>query len=307
MKMRREVFPREPQVSVVTHTIYASRTSTATSLPVTEDVPIPVGPIVGGIIGGVLIVFLVVGAWWWWGSRSRSVQAKSGKARRAQDLAKTRTGHGKTQSMETLNTSASHTNSQSSHMSEKSPSPSHPPVLKPSAILAAQQKNHRPVFTHQTPSTTSITSSKYAPARPSPLALNVVNRSPSVMSENPPMVLVTAPPRSSSPEISPQSAALRSLVPLPPKVHVVPPSPPPPMRKLDAPTEERNVRESVQSVQSVQSVASNYSLDSPVGVAYGGDETAREVYINPRDTWNADALDLDRDPFASPAEYASRR
>ena len=82
------------------------------------------------------------------------------------------------------------------------------------------------------------------------------------------------------------------------------------MRKLGAPIEERNVRESVQSVQSVQSAASNYSLDSPVGVAYGGDETAREVYVNPRDTWrdsNADVLDLDRDPFASPAEYASRR
>lgn len=294
MKMRREVYPREPQVSVVTRTIYASSTSTSTgmAMPV-EDTPIPFGPIVGGIAGGVLIVLLAVGGWWWWVSKMRAAKAMGAKTRRAQDLAAARTGHGKTESTETLNTKASHSKSQSSYMSEKSAtSPTHEPVQKPSAILAAQQKNPRSPVTHQTTSSTSLASSKYAPLRPSPLALNVVNRASSAMSEEPPTVVVTAPPQTDSNILSPQTAALRSISPLPPKVNVVPPSPPPPKRSLDAPGTERNQRESVQSMQSVLTVASEYSLDSPVGVAYGGDEMTHEAYANPMDDWRASKPDV---------------
>ncbi|KAJ1310384.1 hypothetical protein OPQ81_007122 [Rhizoctonia solani] len=293
MRMKREVFPRAPQVSVVTQTVYASSTATATSPPQVEDVPIPLGAIVGGIIGGMLIVLVALGGWWCWGSSLRASKAKVTKARRAQNLTAARTRHSKTESTETLKTTGSRSTPQTP-LSEKfkekqsaDPPASHETVQKPSAILA-QERNTRPPFMHQTNSSASLGSSKYAPSRPSPLALNVVTRSPSVLSENPPTVIVTATSSPNNPEIlSPQSAALRSLVPLPPKVNVVPPSPPPPAHILSAPTTDKNQRRSIQSVQSFQSVASEYSLDSPIGVAYGGDELEKEPYVNPRDEWRA--------------------
>lgn len=292
MRMKREVFPRAPQVSVVTKTIYASSTAISTSPPQPENVPIPLGPIVGGIIGGMLIVLVAVGGWWCWGSRLRSSNAKGAKARRAQHLTAARTGHSKTESTETLKTNGGHSKSQSSlseKTKEKQPTnatATHESVQKPSAILA-QEKNSRSPFMHQTNSSASLTSSRYAPSRPSPLALNVVTRTPSMLSENPPTVVVTTAPQPNTPEVlSPQSAALRSLLPLPPKVNVVPPSPPPPVHALPVPTTEKNSR------QSVQSVASEYSLDSPVGVAYGGDELEQEPYINPRDEWRASQDDV---------------
>ncbi|KDN49384.1 hypothetical protein RSAG8_02086, partial [Rhizoctonia solani AG-8 WAC10335] len=142
----------------------------------------------------------------------------------------------------------------------------------------------------QTVSSTSIASSRYVPSRPSPLALNVVTRAPSVATDDPPTVVVTAPAQSNHPAVlSPQSAALRRLSPLPPKVQVVPPSPPPPAHTLPAPATDKNPR---QSVQSVQSAASEYSLDSPVGVAYGGDELEQQPYTNPRDEWRASQDDV---------------
>ncbi|KAH7340277.1 hypothetical protein B0J17DRAFT_715507 [Rhizoctonia solani] len=298
MRMKREVFPRAPQVSVVTKTIYASSTAISTGPSQTESVPIPIGPIVGGIIGGMLIVLVAVGGWWWWGSRLHESKAKGAKARRAQSLTAARTGHNKTESTETLKTNSGHSKSQSSlseKTKEKQPANAtvtHESVQKPSAILA-QERNARPPFMHQTNSSASLASSRYAPSRPSPLALNVVTRAPSALSENPPSVVVTAAPRSNSPELlSPQTAALRSLSPLPPKVHVVPPSPPPPVHALPVPATEKNSRQSVQSVQSAQSMASEYSLDSPVGVAYGGDELERMPYINPRDEWRASQDDI---------------
>jgi hypothetical protein len=222
------------------------------------------------------------------------------KARRAQDLAFARTGHGKTESTETLNSTLSKSHSHSSHLSEKSMTKSgHEPVKKPSAILAQQPKSRSP-FTHNAPSSTSLASSKYAPSRPSPLALGVVTRSPSVMSENPPAVVVSAPRRETA-GLTPQAAALRSIAPLPPFVKVVPPSPPPPAQMLLAPAKERVQR---QSVQSVQTVASDYSLDSPVGVAYGGDELERESYMNPRDEWRESKGDvMDRMSAAAQARH----
>ncbi|KAF8610506.1 hypothetical protein BDV93DRAFT_601505 [Ceratobasidium sp. AG-I] len=290
-RMKRELLPREPQVSVVTQTIYASSTSTSTGLPLPADnSSIPLGPIVGGIAGGVFLVLLAVGGWMWWGSRMRAAKAKGAKARRAQDLAAARTGHSKTESTDTLNTIRSKTHSQSSHLSEKSEkseaSSTHE-VKKPSAILA-QQKSSRSPFTHNAPSTTSLASSRYAPSRPSPLALAVVTRPSSQLSSRPPTVVVTVPPQLSP--LKPlarqsASAVLRSLAPLPPAVNVVPPSPPPPAPMLLAPAAEKTQRQSVQSVQSVQTVASEYSLDSPVGVAYGGDELELEAHKNPRDEW----------------------
>lgn len=168
-------------------------------------------------------------------------------------------------------------------------------MKKPSAILA-QQKSARAPFAHNAPSTTSLASSKYAPSRPSPLALAVVTRPSSQLSDRPPTVVVTMPPQPSplNPSTPPQSAsaALRSLAPLPPAVNVVPPSPPPPARALLAPETEKTQRQSVQSVQSVQTVASEYSLDSPVGVAYGGDELELEAYTNPRDEWRESNGDI---------------
>lgn len=214
------------------------------------------------------------------------------KARRAQDLAKARTAqHGKTQSTETLNTIRSKAHSNSSHLSEKSEqsetSSTHEPVKKPSAILS-QQKSSRPSFAHNAPSTTSLASSKYAPSRPSPLALAVVTRPPSEMSDRSPTVVVVPPPQPSPlkpPTPQSASAVLRSLTPLPPAVNVVPPSPPPPAHMHLAPAADRTQRQSVQSVQSAQTVASEYSLDSPIGVAYGGDELELEAYTNPRGDW----------------------
>ncbi|KAB5593052.1 hypothetical protein CTheo_3517 [Ceratobasidium theobromae] len=287
-KMKRVVLPREPQVSVVTQTIRASSTSTSTELPLAvKDQPLPFGAIVGGTVSGMLIVLLVVGGWWWWGSRMRASREKGAKARRSQLLA-ARVGitHEKTQSTESLK-SADHSKSQSqfSHNSEKPENQTIIPVLqepvkKPSAILA-QQKNSRPPFVHPASSTTSLGSTKYAPARPSPLARNVVTNAPSTMSENAPTVDITAPANSSV-------AASRNLAP-PPSVKVVPPSPPRPARMLDAPVTASSQRQSVQSVQSAQTV---YSIDSPVGVAYGGDETEHEAYTNPRDEWRASNADM---------------
>ncbi|CAE6433301.1 unnamed protein product [Rhizoctonia solani] len=295
MRMKREVFPRAPQVSVITKTVYASSTAIPSNSPQVENAPIPLGPIVGGILGGMLIVLVAVGGWWWWGSRLRASKAKGAKARRAQHLTAARTRHSRTDSTENLKTSGSHSKSQAS-LSEKTreeqpakTSVAHESIQKPSAILA-QEKNTRPPFMHQTNSSASLASSRYAPSRPSPLALNVVTRAPSALSENPPTVLVTSPTQSSGqPLLSPQSAALRSLSPLPPKVHVLPPSPPPPVHTLPAPALNKHQR---QSVQSVQSVASDYSLDSPVGVAYGGDELEREPYTNPRDEWRSSQDDI---------------
>ncbi|CAE6433624.1 unnamed protein product [Rhizoctonia solani] len=290
-KMRREVFPRVPQVSVVTQTITASSTSTSTSLPQTGS-PVPIGPIVGGIVGGMLIVLVAVGGWWWWGSLLNDSKVQGAKARRAQSLTATRAGHSKTESTETLKTTGSRSQTTLSEKTQEKQSNNakvaQESVQLPSAILAQQQKNTRSPFMHNANSTTSLASSKYMPSRPSPLALNVVTRAPSVLSDNPPIVLVTAPPQSDTKVMSPQSAALHSLLPLPPKVHIVPPSPPPPVHKLPIPT-DKNQR---QSVQSLQSVASEYSLDSPIGVAYGGDELEREPYINPRDEWRASQEDV---------------
>jgi hypothetical protein len=39
-------------------------------------------------------------------------------------------------------------------------------------------------------------------------------------------------------------------------------------------------------------MASEYSLDSPVGVAYGGDEMEHESYKNPRDEWRESKGDV---------------
>ncbi|CAE6418473.1 hypothetical protein RSOLAG1IB_00943 [Rhizoctonia solani AG-1 IB] len=293
-RMRRELLPRVPQVSVVTQTITASSTSTSTSLP-QASTPVPIGSMVGGIVGGMLIVLVAVGAWWWWGSLLNDSKAQGAKARRAQNLNAARTGHAKTESTETLKTAGNRsptTLSEKTQEKSNSTQVAHEPVQLPSAILAQQQKNTRSPFMHQANSTTSLASSKYTPSRPSPLALNVVTRAPSALSDNPPTVFVTAPPQPDIKVMSPQSAALHSLSPLPPKVHVVPPSPPPPVHKLPVPNADKNQRQSVQSVQSAQSVASEYSLDSPVGVAYGGDELERESYINPRDEWRSSQEDI---------------
>ncbi|KAL5636104.1 hypothetical protein ACGC1H_004799 [Rhizoctonia solani] len=291
LRMKRELFPRAPQVSVVTRTIYASNTAATTNSPQPEDVSVPIGPIVGGIVGGMLIVLVAVGGWWWWGSRLRVSNAKGAKARRAQHLTTARTGHSKTESTETLKTKGSHSKPQASlseKRQEKQPdnaTVTHDSVQKPSAILA-QERNTRPPFMHQTNSSASLTSSRYVPSRPSPLALNVVTRAPSVATDNPPTVVVTAPKQPSDPPLlSPQSAALRRLSPLPPKVQVVPPSPPPPVHRLSKPITR-------QSIQSVQSAASEYSLDSPIGVAYGGDELERQQYTNPRDEWRESQDDI---------------
>ncbi|KAG8708003.1 hypothetical protein FRC09_001504 [Ceratobasidium sp. 395] len=263
--MEKMLVPRAPQVSVVTRTIYASSTSTATAPAVpTSDPGIPLGPIVGGMIGGMAIVLLAVGGWFWWGSRLRAAKAKGAKARRAQELAATRTGHGhsKTESTEVLAQSKS-------RMSEKSGTGSvsaSEPVKKPSAILSEKpnpSSHSRSPFNHQTGSATSLGSSKYAPSRPSPLALGVVNRPDSVVSD-------------------------KSVVPAPflPAVNVVPPSPTISIKALLSPPEpDRAQRQSVQSTQSVQTVGSEYSTESAVGVAYGGDEGTQEVYKNPRDEW----------------------
>ncbi|CAE6464516.1 unnamed protein product [Rhizoctonia solani] len=297
MRMRREVLPRAPQVSVVTQTITASgvSTSTSTSLPQTST-PVPIGPMVGGIVGGMLIVLLAVGGWWWWGSLLNDPKANGAKARRAQSLTAARTRHSKTESTETLKTTGGRSQTTLSEKTQekqsKNSAGTNETVQLPSAILAQQQKNTRPPFMHQANSSTSLTGSKYTPSRPSPLALNVVTRALSVVSDNPPTVLVTAPPQSEVKVMSPQSAALHSLSPLPPQVHIVPPSPPPPAHVLPVPGTEKNQRQSVQSMQSVQSVASEYSLDSPIGVAYGGDELEREPYINPRDEWRASREDV---------------
>lgn len=258
-RMRREILPREPQVSVVTQTIYASSTSTATPIPIpTKDTGVPYGPIVGGMVGGMVIVLLVVGGWFWWGSRVRAAKAKGAKARRAQHLAVVRTGHGKSESTETLKTS-------SPDPEKPKPAPANHPVKKPSDILAEKPKpNGRSPFNMTAPSTTSL-ASKYAPARPSPLALAVVTRSPSVMSDHMPVP-------------TPGSGL--------PAVNVVPPSPSMPSQALLAPEEPgRAQRQSVQSAKSVQSVASEYSAESAIGVAYGGDEGERDVLKHPHDEW----------------------
>ncbi|KAG9082753.1 hypothetical protein FS749_006590 [Ceratobasidium sp. UAMH 11750] len=256
-RMERAILPREPQVSVVTRTIYASSTSTTTALAIpTDDPSIPLGPIVGGIVGGMAIVLLAVGGWFWWGSRLRAAKAKDAKARRAQELDQRR----RTESSEGLRSASQ--SKPDLRMSEKSGTrPATEPVKKPSAILSEKPNptaHHRSPFNHTTVSSTSLASSKYAPSRPSPLALGVITRSSSVMTDAPPI------------------PSLPSL----PSVNVVPASPPMPARALLSPTEPDRAQR-----HSVQSVASEYSTESAVGVAYGGDETDQEVYKHPRDEW----------------------
>ncbi|QRV86160.1 hypothetical protein RhiJN_14178 [Ceratobasidium sp. AG-Ba] len=253
-RMRREILPREPQVSVVTQTIYASSTSTATGIAIpTDDPGVPYGPIIGGMVGGMVLVLLVVGGWFWWGSRMRATKAKGAKARRAQHLTVART-HGKSESTETL-----HKSDSASEKSKSGTTPASEPVKMPSAILAEKSSpGARSPFNMSAPSTTSLVS-KYAPARPSPLALAVVTRSPSVMSDNMPVP-------------GPGSVF--------PAVNVVPPSPTMSTRALPVSKElDRTHRESVQTV------ASQYSAESAIGVAYGGDEAEQEALKNPRDEW----------------------
>ncbi|KAG9126553.1 hypothetical protein FRC07_003007 [Ceratobasidium sp. 392] len=258
-RMERMILPRAPQVSVVTRTIYASSTSTATGAAIpTADPGIPLGPIIGGMVGGMVIVLLAVGGWYWWGGRLRAAKAQGAKARRAQELAATRTGqgHGKTESTETL-----HTTQSKSRMSEKSgTSSASEPVKKPSAIMSEKPHSRSP-FNHQTGSSTSLASSKYAPSRPSPLALGVITRPDSVVSDGPPRV----------------------PAPFLPALNIVPPSPTVSVKTLLSP--DIPDRAQRQSTQSVQTVGSEYSTESAVGVAYGGDEGTQEVYKNPRDEW----------------------
>ncbi|KAG8743705.1 hypothetical protein FRC10_011578 [Ceratobasidium sp. 414] len=232
-RMKREILPREPQVSV------------------------------GGIVGGMVIVLLAVGGWFWWGSRVRAAKTKSAKSRRAQELDQRRmAGRGRAESSETLHNGAQ--SKPDSRMSEKpGTNPATEPVKKPSAILSEKPKPspHRSPFNHTNVSSTSLASSKYAPSRPSPLALGVITRSSSAMSDAPP-------------------------IPGLPSVNVVPASPTVPVRALLSPAEpDRTQRRSVQSTHSVQSAASEYSTDSAVGVAYGGDEAEQEAYKHPRDEW----------------------
>ncbi|KAG9102828.1 hypothetical protein FRC06_001017 [Ceratobasidium sp. 370] len=245
---------------------FAGSTSTATSPAIPADVPgIPFGPIVGGIVGGMAIVLLAVGGWFWWGSRLRAAKAKDAKVRRAQELDRRRTGRSRTESSEALRGATQ--SKPDSRISEKPGTTlATEPVKKPSTILSEKPKpnpHHRSPFNHPTGSSTSLASSKYAPSRPSPLALGVITRSSSVMSDIPPV-------------------PMRSL----PSVNVVPASPTIPAPTLLSPAEpNRTQRQSVQSTHSVQSAASEYSTDSAVGVAYGGDEADQEVHKHPRDEW----------------------
>ncbi|KAF8495371.1 hypothetical protein JB92DRAFT_1105920 [Gautieria morchelliformis] len=57
--------PRAPQI--ITTTIFAGGGPTATSSSSSGSVPIPIGAIIGGLLGGVFLALAAIGGWIWWG------------------------------------------------------------------------------------------------------------------------------------------------------------------------------------------------------------------------------------------------
>ncbi|KAF8584103.1 hypothetical protein K439DRAFT_1633846 [Ramaria rubella] len=60
------IVPRGPDLFTTT-TIFAPGAPTAASSGASRSPPLPVGPIVGGLLGGVCLALAAVGGWIWWG------------------------------------------------------------------------------------------------------------------------------------------------------------------------------------------------------------------------------------------------